>query len=352
MQRTVTLEDLAARTGYSTATVSLALRNKPGVSRATRERVLAAAQELGYQRISRPAFGRTSAELDIAVIFRTWSGDVSPRAPLVNGFHSWILTGLQESAVEQGAHVLLATIPVDVDNQATVLPESLFHKDLDGVILVGSFRHEVVARLDAIAGERGIPVVLVDNGDQRYRHDAIETANAFGGGEATRTLIARGHRRIAWFGARSTWEPNFRMRREGYEAALNEAGLDTAGIFELATDADDPVTAARRALQQAEAPTAFLCCNDHFALALLRATRAEGIAVPHDLSIVGFDDIDAVRETTPPLTTMAVDKLGLGRHAMYALTNRVNWPESPPLRIELRPTLIERESVRTLGKEG
>lgn len=348
MQRAVTLEDLATATGCSTATVSLALRNKPGVSRSTRERVLAVAQSLGYQGISRPASSDTQTSLDVAVIFRSWSGDMQARAPVVTGFYSWVLTGLQESAVVQGSNLLLATIPVDAGNNPTVFPQSLLEKDLDGIILTGSFQKPTIDCVARSSARNRTPIVQVDPGDGHRDFDSVETANGEGAATATRYLIDRGHRRIGWFGPSSEFEPNYCARRDGYLAALSGAELDSVGVFEAGVDSFDALAAANMALRDADSPTAFVCSNDIFALALVRAARQAGRSVPEDLSVVGFDDIDQSRDAEPPLTTMAVDKLGLGRHAMYALVSRVTWPESPPVRIILRPTLIERASVRTI----
>jgi DNA-binding LacI/PurR family transcriptional regulator len=348
MQRAVTLEDVAAATGCSTATVSLALRNKPGVSRSTRERVLAAAQSLGYQRVSRPSTGTEARTLDIAVVFRTWIGDEQHRSPVVTGFYSWVLTGLQESAVDQGAHLLLATIPVDAANEATDFPERLLMKPLDGIVLAGSFKPEIISRVIALSAQHRPMVVLVDASDPDHRLDSVETANFEGGVEATRYLIGKGHRRIGWFGAMSEWEPNFRARRDGYEHALRQAGLTTAGEFEPTADATSATDAARQVLEAGDSLTAFVCSNDSFALALMRAAKQSGRRIPEDLSVIGFDDIDQARDAEPPLTTMAIDKLGLGRHAMYAIANRLTWPESPSMRIVLQPTLVERETVRTI----
>jgi LacI family transcriptional regulator len=348
MQRPVTIEDVALASGCSTATVSLALRNKPGVGRATRERVLAAAQSLGYQRISRPPASDDGHTLDIAVVFRTWSGDAQARAPVITGFYSWVLTGLQESAVEQGANLLLATIPVDAMNDATTFPERMLGKRLDGLIMVGSFKPDVIERVSHISAEHRTPLILVDSGNAHRTYDSIESANFDAGADATRYLIARGHRNIAWFGAMSEFEPNFRARRDGYEAALREANLEGSGIFENGIADADAIATAQLALHEAPSATAFVCCNDSFALSLMRTARQSSRLIPDDLSIIGIDDIEQSRESEPALTTLAVDKLGLGRHAMYALTNRITWPESPAMRIVLRPTLVERNSVRTI----
>lgn len=351
MNHAPTLDDVAAKSGCSPATVSLALRNKPGVSRATRERVLAAAQSLGYQRVQRPSIDADEPRLNVAVIFRTWRYDRTSQTPNITDFHSWVLTGLQESAVAQGANLLLDTIPVDELNQCSDFPERLLRQKLDGIVLVGSFRPEVVNRVRMLAETYRPAMVLVDEHDSASRTDSIETANREGSYDATRYLLRKGHRRLAFFGPTSEWEPNYRERKLGFLQALEETGLSPVGIFEEMIKPVQTQNAARDVLKAADEATAFVCSNDLSATALLRACLELGIDVPGSISVIGFDDIDRARIAHPPLTTMAVDKLGLGRHAMYALMNRMQWPESPPMQILLRPSLVERQSVRDLRAE-
>lgn len=351
MNRAPTLDDVAAKSNCSPATVSLALRNKPGVSRATRERVLAAAQSLGYQRVQRPSTDADERTMDVAVVFRTWRYEQVSHTPNITDFYSWVLTGLQERAVMQGANLLLETIPVDALNQCTDFPERMFRQRLDGIVLVGSFRPEIVQRVRMLSDVSRPALVLVDANDPLCHADSIETANREGCYEATNYLLDRGHRRLAFFGPASDWEPNYRERKAGFLQALDERGLSAVGLFEESTDTLASKDAAQRILLSAPQATAFVCANDFSATSLLRAALALGIDIPGDVSVIGFDDIDRARLAHPALTTMVVDKLGLGRHAMYALLSRREWPESPPLRILLRPFLIERHSVQDLNDE-
>ncbi len=348
MNRAPTLDDVAAKSGCSPATVSLALRNKPGVSRTTRERVLAAAQSLGYQRVQRPSTDPDESPLNVAVIFRTWRYDRVSQTPNISDFHSWVLTGLQESAVAQGANLLFDTIPVDELNQCSDFPERLLRQKLDGIVLVGSFRPAVVQRVREAAEAHRPAIVLVDEHDSESGADSVETANREGGYDATRYLLQKGHRDLAFFGPNSEWEPNYRERKIGFLHALDEAGLAPVGVFEETIGPVQTQDSAHQVLTIASEATGFVCSNDLSATALLRACLELDINVPGDLSVIGFDDIDRARIAHPPLTTMAVDKLGLGRHAMYALKNRMQWPESPPMQILLRPSLVERQSVRDL----
>ena len=349
MNRAPTMDDVAAKSGCSPATVSLALRNKPGVSRATRERVLAAAQSLGYQRVQRPSsIDSDERPLNVSVIFRTWRYDRKSQTPNISDFHSWVLTGLQESAVAQGANLLLDTIPVDERNQCSDFPERLLRQKLDGIVLVGSFRSAVVQRVHAAAEAYRPAIVLVDEHDPESGTDSVETANRDGGYDATRYLLRKGHRQLAFFGPNSEWEPNYRERKVGFLHALAEAELSSVGVFEETIGPVQTQDFAHHVLTTASQATGFVCSNDLSATALLRVSLELGINIPGDISVIGFDDIDRARIAHPPLTTMAVDKLGLGRHAMYALKNRMQWPESPSMQILLRPSLVERQSVRDL----
>ncbi|HEU0165702.1 MAG TPA: LacI family DNA-binding transcriptional regulator [Thermomicrobiales bacterium] len=347
MKRQATIDDIAAASGCSPATVSLALRNKPGVSRATRERILSTARALGYQRVqSMPTADRQT--LDVAIVFRTWGYERANSSPNIVDFYSWVLTGLQESAGGQGINLLLANIPINSRNEATEYPERLLRQPLDGVILVGSFRPEVIAQAESIASTHRPPMILVDCGLEHHDMDSVDTANWEGGYQATRHLIANGHRKIAYLGPVSTWEPSFRNRREGYLDALRDAGLTTAGLFEESPEQMLARDAGRTALNENDGATAFFCANDDTATALMRNAASMGIRIPADLSVLGFDDIIRGREAIPPLTTMGVDKHGMGRHAMYILGQRTSRPESVPIQIMLRPRLVERESVRRL----
>jgi LacI family transcriptional regulator len=99
-------------------------------------------------------------------------------------------------------------------------------------------------------------------------------------------------------------------------------------------------------LRQHPEVTAIFGCNDTFALSALRALRLLGRRVPEDVSVIGFDDIERSGQTTPPLTTMAVDKVSMGRLAVQMLLFRLTWPDAAPTMTMLQPRLVERQSVR------
>ena len=136
--RRVTIDDIARESGASATTVSLVLRDKPGISADTRDRVLTAAQALGYQR--RPVRHRASAAemRTIALLFRARQRTPEARAPGVNPFYSWVLTGLEAAAKAKRMNLLYATVPVDERNDITDLPTHLLEQELDGVLAIGT----------------------------------------------------------------------------------------------------------------------------------------------------------------------------------------------------------------------
>jgi LacI family transcriptional regulator len=343
MARRVTIEDVARESNASVSTVSLVLRNKPGIGAETRRRVLEAAQALGYRRQA-PAPARAPGTRNIGLILRARarSRDVGP--PVVNPFYSWVVSGIDAAAQQARLNLLYASIAVDDDNQPLDLPRHLLDQELDGVLLVGAFTDAAIADL---VGVHARPVVLVDAPARPHQYDAVVSDNEGGAYTAVTHLIQQGHRSIALAGPCPTADPNFNERREGYNRALRDHGLAGYSIAQGETTdaAADAATAAL--LRQYPDITAIFGCNDSFALSALRALRLLGRRVPDDVSVIGFDDIERSGQTTPSLTTMAVDKVSMGRLAVQMLLFRLAWPDAAPTLTILQPRLVERQSIQT-----
>jgi LacI family transcriptional regulator len=138
-----------------------------------------------------------------------------------------------------------------------------------------------------------------------------------------------------------------RERRQGYILALKEHGIAETLFADCAPKKEKAFEAATLLLSQHPQLTAVFGCNDEMALAAMRAAQALGRQVPQELSVIGFDDIDLAQHVTPPLTTMHVDKVAMGRMAVQLLINRIEFPEAEPVTLVIHPRLIERESVST-----
>jgi LacI family transcriptional regulator len=283
----------------------------------------------------------------VALIFRTPGSGPERASPALNRFYSWVLSGIQEAADDARMNLVLGSIPVDSRNNPAELPRRILATDVDGVLLVGAFRDETVHQVIELLGTRAPAVVLVDNYGRAHALDSIGSINREGTAEATRYLIGRGHRAIAFAGRQAGRDPNFDDRYRGYCDAMEGAGLET-GMIEITGDAVE--------LTEHE-PGAFpfsgvICGNDHAAWLLVRALQARGLRVPDDVSVVGFDDTDHARDSVPAITTMAVDTLSMGRLAVRMLDFRLTSPEAARVTMLLQPRLVERDSVRSHGNDA
>jgi LacI family transcriptional regulator len=339
-RRHVTIGDIAQQSDASIATVSMVLRDKPGISAATRSRVLEVARELGYQR--RASSAPRDRTRNIAMIFRSRSRGHEEVLPTVNAFYSWVMTGIEAAAQPNRMNLLYATLPVDDDNRPMAMPDHLLSQSLEGMLLIGSFAPEVVER---IAASRATPIVLVDGPAIPTRHDAIVSDNEGGAYDAVMHLARKGHRRIALVGPDTAQDPNFAQREEGYLRAMRAHDLAPCPIRIDGAGPDAVTAAIGDALMDTPDLSAMFACNDAYAIEVMHALERIDRRVPDDISVIGFDDITPAGQMTPGLTTMAVDKVSMGRLAILMLDYRLSWPKAMPSMTLLRPELRERESV-------
>lgn len=300
----VRIEDVAARAGVSTATVSRALRGLPHVSPATRAVVARAAAELDY------VASRSAASLASG---RTWT--VAVLTPYVDRwFFAQVLGGLEEGLRPAGYDVLLHTLPLPARERFDPLR---LRRRVDAVVVVTV--PLAGAELDALRG-LGLPVVFVGAalpGAASVRVDDVAV-----GRTATAHLLGLGHTRVAHLGGDPTQPVNSHSpadRRAGWMSALRDAGLqprpeyDVDGEFTARGGAD----ALRGLLALPEPPTAVFAASDEMALGVLAAARQQGVRVPEDLSVVGVDDHPLAE--VQGLTTVVQDVGGQARLAARLL---------------------------------
>lgn len=333
----VTITDIARETGVSPATVSLVLRDKPGVGTETRQRVLDKAQALGYI-YSPSAQSSNNTIKSIGLVIKAGPGDL----PDANNFYTPVLAGIEAICRKNNINLMFSNIPVDELNQPTELPRLVIETEVDGLLLVGV---DLDKTLTATISQREIPVVLVDAYAYGNPYDTVVSDNVAGGYRATRYLIDNGHRHIAIVGSQPEAYPSIRERREGYIQAITEADLTT--YFADCHLLPQAVTQSFPDFLKAHPDvTAIFGCNDDVAIAAMQTARDLGRHVPDDLAIIGFDNILLAQHITPALTTMRIDKMGMGRLAAQSLLNRIEFPEAGQIRVVITPSLIERQSVR------
>lgn len=340
MRRRVTIQDIARQSNASITTVSMVLRNKPGIGEETRRRVLQVARELGYQRRTPAASERDLRT--VAMILRSRPTSGGERHPRVNAFYSDVISGIEAAARKERINLLYGTLAVDQANRPYELPDHLLQQDLDGILLIGSFSSDTVS---TIADGRPGPTVLVDAPARASDHDAVVSDNHGGASRAIRHLIALGHRHIALVGTDLDADPNFSQRRDGYLHAVAEEGLEATLITTARSGMSAVGDATEQALRADSTITAVFAANDAAAIEAMRGAQRLGRTIPDDLSIVGFDDIALASEIRPKLTTMAVDRITMGQQAIRMLLYRLAWPEACRLMTTLQPELRKRDST-------
>lgn len=338
MSQRVTMEDIARQSNVSLATVSLVLRDKPGITDETRRRVLDVARTLGYRRRTQTDLAPAQSLHKVGILIKARTGD----QPHTNQFYAPVVAGIEAACRRQHINLLYATMLVDADNHPQELPRMLLEDELDGLLLVGAFVDSTIARL---MQRRTMPTVLVDAYADDNVYDAVVSDNFHGGHDAVSYLIERGHQHIGLVGSLPNAYPSIEERRRGYLRALQDHGIAQQYFADSHISDKEAAAAAADLLQRFPHITALFCCNDLTAIAVMQVAQALGRRVPDDLSIIGFDHIDLAEHVTPALTTMHVDKVSMGRLAVQLLTNRAEFPTTSCVTAILRPTLVERQSV-------
>lgn len=325
------MADVAAVAGVSYQTVSRVLNEPERVRESTRERVRAAIAELGYTRNLAARALKTTRTGIIAV--------VTDGSPLFGPAAT--TAAIEWAARDAGCSTLLAALRPGSAPTAHIARE-LLERGAEGIIVVAP-HDDMIPALTAIA--RDTPVVSVSGLSvpvAGIRTVAVD--QEAGARSVVAHLAARGHLRILHLPGPGTWF-DARSRVSGFREAVEELGLDG----EVAAPLDWSARAGYergRELARRPLPDAVFAANDQIALGLLRALREQGIGVPQDVSVVGFDDIEGSDCFPPPLTTVRQPFADLGWAAVHVLT--AGDDDAPRPHTRLPPTLVERDSVADL----
>lgn len=320
--RRPTLADVAAGAGVSTALVSIVMRDAPGASAATRQRVLDVAAQLGYHPDSRARLLRRGRSRLLGVVF----GVHHP-------FHADLVTGLYVAAAKIGYELTLSAVTPRRGEHAAIA--GLLQDRCEALLLVGP----QVPTSDLADLAKRMPVVVIARSVRNPGVDVIRTDDSDGLRQAVDHLVHLGHRRIAHVdGARA---PGAAERRRGYRTAMHRHGLDvwtrvvTGGLTEA-----DGARAAENLL--ADPPTAVTVFNDRCATGVLDVLRRAGSRVPGDVSIVGYDDSSLARLAHVNLTTVAQDTVTMTELAVARAVDRIDTGPVAPREVIVPPHLVIR----------
>lgn len=343
MADSVNLRDVAQLAGVSIGTASQALNNRPNVAPETRARVLDAARTLGYPI---PEGADNVNVRSLKVIGLVTKHDLGFPVE-INPFYSHIQAGVESECLKRQISLMYANVEVDLSNHPVIWPAMISEQHIDGLILAGTFIEETVdlfqRRIDA-------PIVLVDSYAPNLPFDSVVIDNALAATTAVEYLIGQGHSQIGLIGWNEQSPPSVQERKIGYCRALERHGIKETMIQPSGLNREEGLEALQRLRSRHPDVTAVFACNDLSALGVLGAAKEMGLNVPHDLSVMGFDNIDLAGEITPALTTIHVYKTWLGAISVRQLIERAQNPDQPKLTIALSTQLIVRQSVCPPGR--
>lgn len=323
-----TLQDVAARAGVSTATVSRAINFPDQVAPRTRDKVNAAISALGYS----PNFGaRVMAARRTNTI-----GAIIPT--MENAIFARGLQAFQEELRQHGFTMLVASTAYQPATEEEQI-RSLVARGADALLLIGYHRDPAIYEfLDA----QGVPVLLTWAFDAKADRPSVGFDNHAAMQEMAAKVIDMGHRQLALISADTRMNDRAASRHEGIRQAMETAGLNSHDLHFIETTygIEEGAEAFERVMQMTPRPTAVFCGNDVLAVGALRRARELGISVPGDISVIGFDDIELAQVAYPALTTVHVPHREMGRRAGHALARLLRDGEPlKPIALQAHPVL-------------
>lgn len=311
--RPISIQDIARAAGVSHSTVSRALHDNPLISPEVRQRIQLLAQDMGYtpNAVAQSLKGKRTNTVGLVV------------TSIADPFVGRVVRGIEEVAQAARVSVFLSVSYNDPERELAVI-ETFHRRRVDGVIsATAQISGPYIQRLTQIK----IPIVLISQQAEwgGVALHSVDVDDAAGARQAVDHLLALGHRTVGYLGMGNRLQSN-RNRLQGYREALASAGIEADDTWIRVAPPDrrlhsDDVADAQALLPQLlqAGVTAVVCYNDLAAIGALLACRELGLAVPAQLSIIGFDDIEMAQYVTPPLTTVHQPKLRLGELAMQML---------------------------------
>ncbi|AXP41151.1 substrate-binding domain-containing protein [Haemophilus influenzae] len=328
-----TMKDIARLAQVSTSTVSHVINGSRFVSDEIREKVMRIVAELNYtpSAVARSLKVRETKTIGLLVTATN------------NPFFAEVMAGVEQYCQQHQYNLIIAATGGDAKRLQQNL-QTLMHKQVDGLLLMcGDSRFQADIEL-AIS----LPLVVMDWWFTELNADKILENSALGGYLATKALIDAGHRKIGIITG-NLKKSVAQNRLQGYKNALSEAkiALNPHWIVESHFDFEGGALGIQSLLTQSSRPTAVFCCSDTIAVGAYQAIQQQGLRIPQDLSIMGYDDIELARYLSPPLSTICQPKAELGKLAVEALLQRIKNPNENYRTLVLEPTCILRGSIST-----
>lgn len=330
-----TIYQVSELAGVSLATVSRVMNNNARVSEATRNKVLDAMAQLGYRpnSIAQSLASNRSNSVGILV------------SELHGPFYGEMLSGIENECRAAGKHVIIAAGHSEAESEKDGI-EFLISRNCDALILhVEAVSDDYLTKL---AGGK-LPIVLINRYIAKLADNCISLDNELGGYLATQQLLQQGHTQLAYI-AGPMWKSDAKDRYAGHLRAMAEHGLTfNPALLAEGDFRDSGGSACMQRLLATKLPfTALICANDEMAAGAMEVAREQGLQVPQDLSIVGFDNLILARYIYPKLTTIDYPIGEMGRMAARWVLKNIYQQQALQLKNVFEPALVCRDSACSL----
>ncbi len=330
-QNSITIVDVAREAGVSYSTVSRVFSGFEFVNGDTREKVIEAANRLGYV-----------VNLQARSLAGGRSNIIGLLAPGIdNGYISEIVSGIDQELARSNYDLMLYTTHRYAGKEAFYV-KSIANGLVDGLILIVPL---ITANYIQALPSQDFPYVLIDQTDSMPHSSSVDATNWQGAYDATNYLISIGHRRIGFITGQLQLSSSTE-RLDGYRAALQhhhiayDESLVALGDYQT----KGGYAAGQQLINLPQRPTAIFASNDLSAIGAIEAARERGLRIPNDISFVGFDDIPQASLAYPKLTTVRQPLVQIGQVAVRLLLEKIDDPEKEARRVTLSTELIIRDS--------
>ncbi|MFD1175013.1 LacI family DNA-binding transcriptional regulator [Paenibacillus puldeungensis] len=345
MSRKISIQILADQLGLSKYAVSRALSGKPGVSAATRQRVIDLARTLGYQNSSVQDVSVHKSEPSSSYILICIS-QIHADNP---SYWQRVLNGLLQSCGKLGLQYIIVSPEIGTQ-PASISPQKAIAPHIDwsrcaGIVMIGTFPHPLVQ----LISRTECPYVLVDHVDPLVSCDKVNNDNIEAGLKITRHLLAQKCKNIVFLND-EVWSSSFADRLTGAKLAVDSLGDPKTKLTEWkipygGTGWEQSVFERLTGFKDEDKPDAWIGANDDIAICWMRKLQAEGFPVPDRFRVAGIDNVETSALISPKLTTVNLCKEELGQRALETLLRRIERPGAPVETIHLSTNLIPRSST-------
>lgn len=335
-RKDVTIYDIAKKLHLSPATVSRALNNHPGISDRTKKKILETADALGYR-------SNTFA----SNLRRQHSNTLGVIVPRLNSyFMSMAISGMEKVANQFGYNLLISqsleTVTKEIKNTQT-----MFDSRVDGLLVSLTYDTQDISHFDVFT-KRGIPLIFFDRVADQHNVTSIVINNRRAGYEVTNHMIDQGCRRIVHITG-SLLRNVYSDRLKGYKQALSDNGISFCDEYVMETDLSERagIESAKKLLKMDVRPDGIFVANDSCAISCIQWLRNEGIRIPDEIAVAGFNNDPISRVIEPALTTVNYPAREMGEVAVTNLINHLKGSSNihATNTIILRSDLIVRDST-------